>query len=202
MTAQTYKKINSEFYNSFLYFSSSKIGARILSLWAFLETSFWFVAPDFLLFPMSLHNPKKYKKLFLITLSSAILGTSFYFFLNTLFIDLLTPVLNSTPFVTSNMINFVQSTYSNYGYLGLLYQSFSFISLKVWINLAVKDNFNFLIFIFLTTISRSIRFFAVALIGKLAGTKLKKFVRNNSLAISIAYALIFFMMLYLIEARF
>jgi len=82
-----YNKLNQVFYESFSRFSGQKKSSIILSIWAFLEASFFFVAPDFILTPLSFFNPKEYKKLFLITLISALIGGIFYFVLNILYIS-------------------------------------------------------------------------------------------------------------------
>ena len=162
-------------------FTNTKIGIFILVLWAFLEPSFWFIAADVPLFLMSFSNPKKYKKFFFITIISAFVGATLYFILNIFYLTQLREILLITPLITAKMILFVSNIYISWPTLGYLIQAFSSVPIKVWISVAVEQKMLFIPFILLTTISRSIRFFIIAFIGKFLGDKLKN--NNKSLII-------------------
>ena len=68
--------------------------------------------------------------------------------------------------------------------------------------LAVKNNFNIFIFIIITTLSRSVRFFVASLIASFLGRRYKSFISKHSIIIVIVYVILFFLTLYLMEAMF
>lgn len=179
----TFNKNTNKIKEKLKEFTNTRIGIFVLVLWTFFEPSFWFIAADVPLFLMSFSNPKKYKKFFLITLLSAALGVCFYFILNIFYFPQLRDIMIQTPLISSEMIPFVLNNYNSWGSLGSIIQAFSSVPIKVWISVTAEQGFSFPLFLFFTTISRAIRFFIIAFIGKSLANKLKK----NNMALIIIF---------------
>jgi membrane protein YqaA with SNARE-associated domain len=150
--------LNRRAFNAFSGIAVTPAGALSLGVWAFLEPNFWFIAPDLFLWLLCLYSPKNYIKYFWITLISALAGASLYFLLNLFFFEDLKVILMATPFVNEGMISRINDILAANGLTGLLYQAFSFMSVKIWVHLAVERGIPFLVFISLTGISRALRF--------------------------------------------
>ena len=194
-----YKKINLNFSNWLFTFSNGKKGLVLLGFWAFIEPSFWFIAADMPLILYSFFAYKKYIKFFLYTIIFAIIGVIFSYFLHLIAFDKMHEILLVTPFVPSEAIMKINDTYDQYGYWGLLWQSFSFMSVKIWISLAVAREYSMPLFVILTGISRAIRFFIVALISMLFGKYFGKYFQKHSILFTALYLIGFIVMLILVE---
>lgn len=133
----------------------------LLSLWAFGEASFWFVAPDFLLIPLSLQKPRNWFKLSLIAWVSSIGGGLFYFWWASKNPELAQTVLSQTPFVSSRMQESISNLYQKYGFWGALFQSWSFMSFKIWTWEAIRADLNFWGYFPVVVFSRIFRLFVV-----------------------------------------
>jgi membrane protein YqaA with SNARE-associated domain len=183
----------------FSQFAAAPIGAILLGAWAFLEPSFWFIAPDLFLWLLCLYSPKKFVNYFWITLACALAGASFYFALNLLFFDPLGPVLMATPFVHQGMFTRIEATLADHGPLGLLTQAFSFMSVKIWVRVAVEQGMPFWVFIPLTGISRALRFFIFAWIFRRIGLRFEGLLRRYFIPFVILFVLGFIGLLVFME---
>ncbi len=200
MKKKYYQIQNEKFYQYLFKFSNSIIGKLFLGIWAFLEPSFWFIAADMPLQIMSFVNNKKFKSYFLIVLISSILGIIFYYTLNLFYYDKLRVILEQTPFVTDTMISRISGWYDNYGVFAVLFQSVSFMSVKIWTSLAIQRGFSFFPFILFTTISRAFRFFIVAIIASYLGIKFEKFIKKNAIILFFIYIIGFILLLIFMES--
>lgn len=193
------KDLNNRAADKFSQFSNSKAGFVALGIWAFLEPSFWFIAADMLLIMMCFYSPKNFIKYFFVTLVSALLGASFYFMLNLIFFDELSKILLITPFVNHGMITQIENIYAVYGLKGLLFQAFSFMSVKIWVHVAVEKSIPFFLFILLTGISRALRFFLVGVVSSKLGARINGFLREHFILLTILYALAFLSVIVFLE---
>jgi len=196
------KDVNNRAADRFSQFVNSRQGLLLLGIWAFFEPSFWFIAPDMFLQLMCLYSPKKYIKYFFVTLASALAGVSFYFVLNLFFFDKLGKILLMTPFVNEEMILQIKNILATNGLTGLLFQAFSFMSVKVWVHIGVENKIPFHQFIFLTGLSRALRFFLFAFISSQIGSRLNHFLRSYIIPFVILYVVGFIAMLIFLETRF
>jgi membrane protein YqaA with SNARE-associated domain len=196
------RDFNNRAADKFSQFSNSRGGPLILGAWAFLEPSFWFIAPDLCLWLMCLYSPKRYLKYFWITLASALAGAGFYFALNLFFFDGLETILMATPFVNEGMIAQIENILADYGLTGLLYQSFSFMSVKIWVHLAVENGIPFLVFITLTGLSRALRFLVFAWIFSRIGARSEGLLKRYFIPFVILYVLGFIGLLVFMETTF
>jgi membrane protein YqaA with SNARE-associated domain len=193
------RDVNYQAAERFSQFAGSRAALLLLGAWAFFEPSFWFIAPDLLLWLMCLYSPKKYVRFFLVTLASSLAGACLYFALNLLFFEDLHRILLATPFVNDGMILRIESVLAAYGMKGLLLQSFSFISIKIWVHLAVEHNIPLLWFIILTGLSRALRFFLFALLFSRVGLWFGIFLKRYFISFVTLYVLGFMAVLVLLE---
>lgn len=171
----------------------------LLGAWSFLEASFWFIAPDFLLVIFGVFFPKEWKRSTALALLNSLIGGIFYFVLVNWAPDLFGSVLKDTPFVTERMLQFVSDLYARYHYLGVLFQSFSFMSFKIWTYQAVNFQFNPFIYFPLVMLSRTIRLGAVSLLAsRISPLIYRQVVKRPKIWIGI-YSLLFLTGLILIE---
>lgn len=185
--------------DNFTRFVNSRGGLITLGIWAFFEPSFWFIAPDMCLWAMCLYAPRNYRKYFLVTLAAALAGAGFYFLLNLFFFDQLKPILMATPFVHERMFTQIQGILAAYGVKGLLFQAFSFMSVKIWVHVAVQNAVPFFQFILLTGISRALRFFLFALLFSRIGGRLEGWLRKYFIPFVVLYVIGFLSVLLTLE---
>jgi membrane protein YqaA with SNARE-associated domain len=188
--------------HKFTEFSVSRGGALLLGAWAFLEPNFWFIAPDLFLWLLCLYSPKKFLKFVWITLACALAGASFYFALNLLYFDELGPVLMATPFVNQGMIVRIEGILADHGPAGLLYQAFSFMSVKIWVRVAVAQGLPLWVFIPLTGLSRALRFLLFAWVFSRIGTRVGELLRRYFIPFVILFVLGFVGLLVFMETTF
>jgi membrane protein YqaA with SNARE-associated domain len=196
------RDINRRAADQFTQFSSARSGLLLLGAWAFFEPSFWFIAPDLLLWLLCLYAPKKHIKYFWITLACALAGASFYFLLNLFFFDELEKILMATPFVNEGMIHQIRNILATYGLTGLLFQPFSFMSVKIWVRLAVEGGIPFPAFISLTGLARALRFFLFAWVFSRIGSRFDGFLRRYFVPFVVLYVIGFIALLLAMETTF
>lgn len=194
-----YKIFNSKFYERSIKIVSSKAGEKLLLLWSFFEASFWFIAPDFLLVIFGVLQPKDKNKFFIKAFIASFLGGAMYYLLNIISFNTMNTILQQTPFVTERMFIFIRDVYMNHGLTGVLFQSFSFMSFKIWTHLAVESNLNPFGYFSLVMISRSLRLYLVIFLSSLVGKFFPDFIRKHFILVFISYTLIFISMLTILE---
>jgi hypothetical protein len=145
--------------------ADSSISTRLLALvavWAFAESSFWFVAVDFLLVPFSILFPRHWLKTAGVAWIASHCGGALYFLFCRSNIELAGTILGVTPFVSQRMHDFISNLYTDYGAWGAIAQSWSFMSFKIWTYEAVKHGLAFFSFFSIVMFSRVFRLFVVA----------------------------------------
>jgi hypothetical protein len=195
-----YTSFNTKAFEKGLAFISSKKGGVLLILWSFFEASFWFIAPDFLLGIFGIVKPKEKNRFFVLAFIASFFGGITYYIFNIISFDTMSMILRETPFVTERMMSFIRDVYATYGLPGVLFQSFSFMSFKIWTHLAVESNLNPFGYFSLVMISRSLRLYPVVLLASLVGKFLPGFIRKHFVAILVVYSVSFVVMLVAIES--
>ncbi len=192
----TFSEFNKKLYDKLSLLTMTKGALVLLAIWAFFEASIWFVIPDFLLLILCLLYPKNYKKFFLFTLLFSILGIIIYFLFVSNYPLLSGKILVNTPFINQKMLDSINSLYMEKGIVVVLRQTTTFIPVKVWTFQTVLHQFNLFLYLFFVAVSRAIRMFIISLIFAFIGKRHKKIVREYSSILLLAYALIFFLVLF------
>jgi membrane protein YqaA with SNARE-associated domain len=139
----------------YLVLKKQKIFYPVLAIWAFLEASFFFIAPDYIIGIMAATKYDK-KKVLVISLASSIFGGLLFYYTN-YYYDL-TNILFQVPFVSQDKLSFIQVIYSKFGIFGALLQSITLIPFKIWTYAAASLKYNVLLFLLIVFISRLVRF--------------------------------------------
>lgn len=133
----------------------------------FLEPSVWFIFPDIILFYYIILNPKSILKSWFVFLLISTLGSIFYWYICSFFHQESLKLLELTPGVTTQMLNFVSQSAESSNFLILLKQSFSGIPVKVWTWYYANSNLNLLSFMVPIIISRGFRLGVTAILARL-----------------------------------
>ena len=192
----TFLELNKRLYDKLSPLTMTNGALVLLSLWAFLEASVWFVIPDFLLLILCILYPKNYKKFFIFTLLFSILGIIAYFTFVSNYTVLSGEILLNTPFINQKMLDSINSLYTDKGISVVLRQTTTVIPVKVWTYQAVVHHFNLFLYLFFVAISRAIRMFIISLIFAFIGKKYRNTLRNYSSILLLAYVLVFFIVLF------
>ncbi len=194
-----YKDMSEKSYKKTSIFAGSIIGGILLGVWSFLEASFWFIGPDFLIILFSFVLPKKYKRFILIAIISSLLGGIFYYVLNLFYFDQLSIILFNTPFVVTRNVNFVSNILSSYGVAGALMQSITLIPFKIWTHFIIEFGFSPIIYFILVIISRTFRFLVFAGIASFVARRFPKISRKYFFLFLLIYIILFVGIMIIIE---
>ncbi len=195
----SYSTLNKRFMKFGERFADTRFAQWLLGVWAFLESSIWFIAPDLLLLPLVAARPKKLFRYISIALGASILGGITYISLISVNPSFWELVLSSTPFVKEYMFVYVNERYDSYGVWGVLWQSFSLFSFKIWTFLAFERGFSWLAFFSLAAISRFARFFLGAGIVVFGAVRARRLLERHAILFFSLFVLVFFTLVLLVE---
>tara|TARA_A100001234_G_scaffold209113_1_gene207670 strand:+ start:21 stop:626 length:606 start_codon:yes stop_codon:yes gene_type:complete len=152
-------------YKKCLQLAAHKSSKYYLALVSFIESSFFPIPPDVMIIPMVISKKKDFIKVFLITTIFSVLGGIFGYFLGAFFFDIGIQIMsfygyeNKLTELKNNLIN----SEGFYAWLGILFLAgFTPLPYKVFTIASGLISFNILIFIFISLISRGLRFFIVS----------------------------------------
>ena len=152
-------------YKKCLELAAHKSSKYYLALVSFIESSFFPIPPDIMVIPMVISKKKDFIKVFLIATFFSVLGGVFGYFLGAFFFDIGIQIMsfygyeNKLTELKDNLIN----SEGFYAWLGILFLAgFTPLPYKVFTIASGLISFNILIFIFISLISRGLRFFIVS----------------------------------------
>ena len=152
-------------YKKCLQLAAHKSSKYYLALVSFIESSFFPIPPDIMVIPMVISKKKDFIKVFLIATFFSVLGGVFGYFLGAFFFDIGIQIMsfygyeNKLTELKDNLIN----SEGFYAWLGILFLAgFTPLPYKVFTIASGLISFNILIFIFISLISRGLRFFIVS----------------------------------------
>jgi len=178
-------------YDWVLHWAETPFGTWALFLLAFCESSFFPIPPDILLIALAVSIPKKSFKYALVCSLGSVLGGCLGYLIGWQFMAA----------AGDNIIAFYGLA-SKYEYIEILYKKydawaigiagFTPIPYKVFTISAGAFNINFPVFIFVSMISRSARFFLVGGLIYIFGPKIQMFIDRyfNILAVSFTVLLV------------
>jgi len=171
----------------------------VTAFWAFAESSFWFIAVDFLLVPFAVMFPRQWFKTAGVAWVASHCGGALYFLFCSSYMDLAGEIMAVTPFVSQRMHDFISGLYQNYGPWGAMAQSWSFMSFKIWTYEAVRHGFAFFPYFPLVMFSRIFRLFVVAWIAAKASPFVLPIWSRGRIWSWVVYSIGFISMLIVIE---
>ncbi len=152
-------------YRKCLDLASHKSSNFYLGLVSFIESSFFPIPPDVMIVPMVIAKKKNYIKIFLIASIFSVLGGVFGYFLGSFFYDLSLSVIEFYGY--ENKVEKLKYNLSiGEGFLAwlsiLFLAGFTPLPYKAFTIASGLIGFNLFIFILVSLISRSLRFFIVS----------------------------------------
>ena len=169
-------------YNKCLKLASHKYSNYFLAIVSFLESSFFPIPPDIMIAPMAIAKKNNFFKIFLIATVFSVLGGMFGYIIGAYFSDF---AMNIVEFYNyeekmvylKNTLNYGDGFYT---WLGILFLAgFTPLPYKVFTIASGLIGFNFTIFIFISFISRGLRFFIVSYLSSRLGDTFTNFMNQH-----------------------
>ncbi len=171
-----------QLYNKCLDLAGHKYSNYFLAIVSFLESSFFPIPPDIMIAPMAIAKKNNFFKIFLIATVFSVLGGMFGYIIGAYFSDF---AMNIVEFYNyeekmvylKNTLNYGDGFYT---WLGILFLAgFTPLPYKVFTIASGLIGFNFTIFIFISFISRGLRFFIVSYLSSRLGDTFTNFMNQH-----------------------
>ena len=170
-----------QLYNKCLKLAAHKNSNYFLAIVSFLESSFFPIPPDVMIAPMAIAKKKDFFKIFLIATIFSVLGGILGYILGAFFFDF---AMNIVEFYNyeEKVVNLKKTLTQGdgfYTWLGILFLAgFTPLPYKVFTIVSGLIGFNFFIFIFISLISRGLRFFIVSYLSSKFGDTFTNFMNQ------------------------
>ena len=169
-------------YKKCLNLAAHKSSKYYLALVSFVESSFFPIPPDVMVIPMVISKKNDFFKIFLITTIFSVLGGILGYFIGAFFFDLGMNIMSFYGYEErlSNLKNNLINSEGFYAWLGILFLAgFTPLPYKVFTIASGLIGFNILIFIFISLISRGLRFFIVSYLSYKFGDLFTQFMNKH-----------------------
>ena len=152
-------------YKKCLDLAAHKSSKYYLAIVSFIESSFFPIPPDVMIIPMVISKKNDFIKIFLISTVFSVLGGILGYFIGAFFFDIGLQIMSFYGYedkLTDFKKNLINSE-GFYAWLGILFLAgFTPLPYKVFTISSGLIGFNIVIFIFISFISRGLRFFIVS----------------------------------------
>ena len=169
-------------YKKCLHFAAHKSSKYYLALVSFIESSFFPIPPDVMLIPMVISKRNNFIEIFLIATIFSVLGGIIGYYIGVFFFELATQIIsfygyeNELDQIKKNLLN----SDGFYAWLGILFLAgFTPLTYKVFTIASGLIEFNIVIFILISFISRGLRFFIVSYLSYKYGNLFTLFMEKN-----------------------
>ncbi len=177
-------------YNRVLTLSGSRRAGLWLSLISFAESSFFPIPPDVLLVPMILARPDRAWRLAFVCTTASVAGGALGYLIGYALFDVLAqPILRFYHY--EGVFAAFQAKYAEWGLWVILIKGLTPIPYKIVTIASGAAQFNFLLFMLASIVTRGTRFFVVAALLRRYGEPVRDFIdRRLTLVTSAAAATI------------
>ena len=154
-----------QLYNKCLKLAAHKNSNYFLGIISFLESSFFPIPPDVMIAPMAIAKKKDFLRIFLIATIFSVLGGIFGYVLGAFFFDFAITIVEFYNYQekVNNIKNALAEGSGFYTWLAILFLAgFTPLPYKVFTITSGLISFNLIVFIFISLISRGLRFFIVS----------------------------------------
>ena len=169
-------------YRKCLDLAAHKSSKYYLAIVSFVESSFFPIPPDVMVIPMIISKKSDFTKIFLIATIFSVLGGILGYFIGLFFFDIGMQIMSIYGYedklinVKNNLIN----SDGFYAWLGILFLAgFTPLPYKVFTIASGLIGFNIIIFIFISLISRGLRFFIVSYLSYKFGNIFTQFMNKH-----------------------
>ena len=169
-------------YKKCLNLAAHKSSKYYLALVSFIESSFFPIPPDIMVIPMVISKKNDFIKIFLIATIFSVLGGVLGYFLGAFFFDVGMQIMNFYGYEDklSNLKDNLISSEGFYAWLGILFLAgFTPLPYKVFTIASGLIGFNILIFVFISLISRGLRFFIISYLSYKFGDLFTQFMEKH-----------------------
>ena len=169
-------------YKKCLDLASHKSSNFFLGFVSFIESSFFPIPPDVMIIPMVIAKKKSYLKIFLIASIFSVLGGIFGYMLGALFLDMSMSVIEFYGYENkvSSLKNSLSQGEGFLTWLSILFLAgFTPLPYKAFTIASGLIGFNILIFIIVSLISRSLRFFLISYLSYRFGHLFTEFMNKH-----------------------
>jgi len=169
-------------YKKCLDLAAHKSSKYYLAIVSFVESSFFPIPPDVMIIPMVISKKNDFIKIFLITTFFSVLGGMLGYLIGAFFFDFGSQIMsfygyeNKLSNIKENLVN----SDGFYAWLGILFLAgFTPLPYKVFTIASGLISFNFFIFIFISLVSRGLRFFIVSYLSYKFGNLFTEFMEKH-----------------------
>ena len=169
-------------YKKCLDLAAHKSSNFFLGVVSFIESSFFPIPPDVMIIPMVIAKKKSYLKIFLIASIFSVLGGIFGYMLGALFLDIAMSLIEFYGY-ENKVFSLKSSLSQDEGFLTwlsiLFLAGFTPLPYKAFTIASGLIGFNILIFIIVSLISRSLRFFLISYLSYRFGDLFTEFMNKH-----------------------
>ena len=169
-------------YKKCLDLAAHKSSNFFLGVVSFVESSFFPIPPDVMIIPMVIAKKKSYLKIFLIASIFSVLGGIFGYMLGAVFLDIAMNIIEFYGY-EKKIINLKNNLSQGEGFLTwlsiLFLAGFTPLPYKAFTIASGLIGFNILIFIIVSLISRSLRFFLISYLSYKFGDLFTEFMNKH-----------------------
>ena len=169
-------------YKKCLDLAARKSSKYYLAIVSFVESSFFPIPPDVMIIPMVVSKKNDFIKIFLIATIFSVLGGMLGYLIGAFFFDFGSQIMsfygyeNKLSSIKENLVN----SDGFYAWLGILFLAgFTPLPYKVFTIASGLISFNFFIFIFISLVSRGLRFFIVSYLSYKFGNLFTEFMEKH-----------------------
>ena len=169
-------------YKKCLDLAAHKSSKYYLAIVSFIESSFFPIPPDVMIIPMVISKKNDFIKIFLITTIFSVMGGMLGYLIGAFFFEFGVHIMNFYGYEDklSNIKENLVNSEGFYAWLGILFLAgFTPLPYKVFTIASGLIGFNFLIFIFISLISRGLRFFIVSYLSYKFGDLFNEFMNKH-----------------------
>ena len=193
-------------YKKCLDLAAHKSSNFFLGVVSFVESSFFPIPPDAMIVPMVIANKKNYLKIFLIASIFSVLGGIFGYMLGAIFLDTAMNIIEFYGY-EKKVISIKNNLSQGEGFLAwlsiLFLAGFTPLPYKAFTIASGLIGFNILVFIIVSLISRSLRFFLISYLSYRFGDLFTEFMNKHGskwfTVLGLLIILIFFIMLIILK---
>ena len=171
-----------DLYKKCLDLAGHKSSKYYLAIVSFVESSFFPIPPDVMIVPMVISKKNDFLKIFFIATIFSVMGGILGYFIGAFFFEFGSNIMNFYGYedklsdIKENLIN----SDGFYAWLGILFLAgFTPLPYKVFTIASGLIGFNLLIFIFISLISRGLRFFIVSYLSYKFGDLFNRFMDKH-----------------------
>jgi membrane protein YqaA with SNARE-associated domain len=176
-------------YDWVLHWANTPYGTPALGVLAFAESSFFPVPPDVLLMALCLGVPRRSLRFALVCSVASVLGGVFGYWIGSVVWDQVSGIFFSYVF-SQEIFHKVSAMYAKYAFWAVFTAGLTPIPYKVFTIAAGVFQIDFPLFVIASVVSRSARFFAIALLIRRFGAPIRDFIDRYFNLLSIVFVLL------------